>query len=988
MSGWSSAPLDLAAAALAAAAPASAQSPGPLPDDEPIIVTGSRIPEHNLNASSPITVIEGAELKLQGTVFLEQLLNSLPQVTPDQGMFVSNSATGTATVNLRGVGANRTLVLVDGRRLLPGDATYPAPNIDLIPPSLISRVEVLTGGASSVYGSDALAGVVNFILDRKLNGFRLDAQASMYQHDNRGASGIRNFLDQAHYPYPKGSSADGFVADLNLAYGLPLAGGKGNLTIYTGFRKVRALPESRRDYGACTLNADTPTELTCGGSPVSATGSFFTLDGEFRATPDRQFANGLEFFNYAPYNYYQRSDRRFLGGAFAQYEISDALKPFAELMWMNDRSVAQIAPSGDFGNTETINCDNPLLSAQQLSIACAPANLVGDGTPTPFFDPVTGNTYFRGNLFLGRRNVEGEPRQEKLTHRYLRLVVGSKGDLSRALSYDASYMWGRVRHSNLHKNDLVIERIERALDVVPDPTTGAPACRSALTGEDSDCLPWDVFASNSVSAAAAAYLTEPSRLDGFVTQGVAQASITADLDQWGIRSPWAERGPALNMGTEYRRDRLQVSPDELRRTAALAGEGTAIVPVDAATHVAELFAEVRVPLVTKGVFEEWSVEGGYRRSWHDNGLNRLSAGSHKLAAEFAPVRGIHFRISRQRAVRAPNILELFTPLFADGLEKDPCTGTAPSASAQQCARTGVTPAQYGHVVANPFEQITGYHALAGGNASLVPERSTTRSVGVVLEPRFLPRFNATIDWFDIRVKEAIEPIGAQRILDTCLSTGDRFFCDRVHRDADGSLWLSIDGYVDNSAANIAAFKARGVDFSASYRQPLGRLGSAQFDGLATWTGRYVVDQGGLSTTYDCAGLYGQTCGLPRPEWRHSLRATWEGTNSISLSMLWRHIGAVKLDMASDNPALAKPFHPAAGQIPARDYFDLTGLFRTGRFLLNLGVRNLFDREPPLVPTGIAGACGPPFCNGNTFPQLCDPLGRYVFAGVSVDLDPF
>jgi outer membrane receptor protein involved in Fe transport len=290
-------------------------------------------------------------------------------------------------------------------------------------------------------------------------------------------------------------------------------------------------------------------------------------------------------------------------------------------------------------------------------------------------------------------------------------------------------------------------------------------------------------------------------------------------------------------------------------------------------------------------------------------------------------------------------------------------------------------------VANPFEDISGYHAVGGGNSDLLPERSTTHAIGVILQPAFLDGFNATIDWFDIRVKDAVEPIGAQRILETCLATGDAFFCGRVHRDAQGSLWLSPEGRVDNRNANIASFEVRGIDISASYTQRLHHGGSLDFNAAATWTDRFLVDQGGLSTPFDCSGLYGQTCGLPRPQWRHNLRATWDLTG-VSLSLFWRHIGSVKLDMASRNPALARPYHASAARIPVQDYFDLTALVRAGNaYVFRFGVRNLFDREPPLVPTGEAGACGPPGCNGNTFPQLYDPLGRYVFVGAAIDFDP-
>ena len=989
--------------------PPGTQPPQEVTETPPIVITGSRIPRPNLTAVSPVTVITNQEVKLEGAVLTESLINALPQVRPNQGNFISNGATGTATIDLRGLGTLRTLVLVNGRRLLPGDPTDPSADINVVPSSLIKRVEVLTGGASSVYGSDAVAGVVNFILETQLDGLRLDGQTSFYQHHNRDGADLRDALREAGFPFPTGNEADGGIRDINAAFGKAFAGGRGHIMAYAGYRKIEQVTQAKRDYSACTAFVDeTDDPIACGGSLASATGTFFTNFDVFHLGEGRTFVPGpSQLFNFAPFNYYQRPGRRYTAGAFGDFDVDDALKPYFEFMFMDDRTVAQIAPSADFGFIIEINCDNPLLSDQQRSLTCFTGNFVGEtpitdnqgnlvaieGSPTPFVDPVTGSTYFKGVLGVGRRNVEGGPRRADIRHKDLRAVAGVRGDLGRGLSYDASYLLGKVRMNNLFTNDLLISRIILSRDVITDPATGQPICRSVLTGEDPNCLPWDVFQLGAVTPEGAAYLGAPALLEGTVKQRVATAFVTAELEEFGIRSPWATSGPALNLGMEYRKDTLDLRPDEHYQSGDLSGQDAPVLPLDGSTQVKELFGELRLPLLSERIIYDLTFEGGYRQSWYKNGQSNFTTNSYKLALELTPIRGMRFRASHQRAVRAPNVQELFAPPFRQFFNIDPCTGITPVATVEQCARTGVSADQYGRIIANPLEEFGGaYHSIVGGNLELEPEKATTRAIGVVLQPRFLPAFSATVDWFDIQLKGSIAQIDAQVILDTCLATGDPFFCGRVHRDANGSLWMTPEGFVDDRQANIGAFKVRGIDVGSTYTQPLGRLGSANFEFIGTWLDRYIIDNGGLSTPYNCAGLFGYTCGSPQPRWRHNGRLTWSPGSAFSLSLHWRYIGKVRVDRSNEEvpfPAFLPPPSPLVAKIDAQNYFDLTGLFNfQGKYSLRLGVRNIFDREPPVVASGAAGACGSSnfgiFCNGNTYPQLYDPLGRFFFAGATVD----
>ena len=956
-----------------------------------IVVTGSRIPRPNLTAVSPVTVIGYDEVEFQGATMIEELLNRLPQVAPSQGAFISNGATGTATVDLRNLGPQRTLVLINGRRMGPGDPFSSYPDINLIPTTLLERVEILTGGASSVYGSDAIAGVVNFILNTDMDGFRIDGQASVFQHDNRNGSGLGEALDAAGFTHPKGNTVDGGRQNINLAFGTGFLDDRGHVTVYGGYRKTSELRQDARDYSACNADVEDDFEtLRCTGSTVSYPGSFFTrfsIDGPLTIGPDRTFEPGLILFNFNPWNFYQRSGRRWTGGGFADVEISDAFKPYAEVMYMNDRTLAQIAPSGNFQNTRTINCDSPLLSDQQRSLVCFNGNFAGQnpifdddgnlveirGSPIPFTDPVTGATYFKGNLAVQRRTVESGGRQADLRHKNLRLVGGITGEPVRGVTYDASYVYQRARSESVLQSYLSATRLGRALDIVSDPATGQPVCRSVLTGEDPACVPWDIFALGAVSPESTEYLSILGSTAGEVTEQVANINATVELGEWDIRIPWADEAPSLNVGAEYRKDKLDYVPDEVTQSGDLAG-APSDPEVHGSTSAKELFAEVQIPIITDRFIKRLAIEAGYRLSWYDAQGSSFSTDSYKIALDLTAVDGVRIRASQQRAVRAPNIIELFSPTVGELFFIDPCAGISPDATVQECELTGLPPALYGQVIAVPPQGFFAYNAKIGGNLELHEETARTRAVGLVLEPRFLPNFNASVDWWQIRLEDAVAKVDGDTIMGNCIGTGDPIFCDRIHRDAEGSLWLSEEGFVDARNFNIGSIKVQGIDVGVNYRHDLGRIGSASLEFTGSYLDKFVVDNGGTSTPFDCAGHHGYGCFEPVPKWRHVARLTWEGRQGITVSASWRYTGKLTFRAYPD-------FDPEpAPEVPAQSFFDLATIFRfEPDYSLRLGVNNIFDREPPLVLF-----CNDPTCNGNTFPQWYDPLGRNFFAGFTLN----
>jgi len=977
----------------ASIAPPEADEP-PQEITKTIVVTGSRIPRPNLTAVSPVTVIDEVEVKLEGAILAEELLNQFPQVAPSGGQFISNGTSGTSTVDLRDIGPQRTLVLVNGHRLGPGDAITPVPDINLIPPTLIKRVDILTGGASSVYGSDAVAGVVNFILDTSFEGLRVDGQASVYQHDNRNGSGLVPALEDRGFDVPRGNTVDGGRQDINAAYGAALFDDRLHVQLYAGYKHLEPLTQDSRDYSACTAQVDNPPDevLFCGGSFASFPGNFATNFDVLTLGSGRTFVPGAIPFNFGPWNFYQRSGRRYTAGGFADAEISRAFHPYVEAMWMDDRTLAQIAPSANFGNTEAINCDNPLLSDQQKSIICVDGNFTGQfvfenadgsleiiGQPEEFVDPVTGNPYRKANFIVARRGVESGGRQEDFRHKDIHVLGGFKGDVGRGITYDASYLYARTKMSDAHLNDFLTSRLENALDVITDPATGQPACRSVLTGEDPACVPWDIFEIGAVTPEATAYLNVPSFLAGTTIEQVANANATIDFGEFGVTSPWASESPAINVGAEYRKDELTLDPDEHYQTGDLSGLGTNILPLDASTDAKEVFIEIRLPIIDHGLVERLSFEGGFRHSLYTAGDSKTSSNAYKLALDLTPIRGLRFRASQQRAVRAPNVVEFFAPPFTDGFFHDPCVGALPDATPEECARTGLDPALYGHVLPLPNSDFSIFNAIGGGNQELEPEEALTRTLGVVLEPAMIPGLNATIDWWDINLDGAISFVDGDTIIDNCAALGDPIFCDRIHRDSNGSLWLSPQGFIDTRLFNLGSFHVRGIDVGVNYRHRIGSLGSATAEFLGSYTDKWTVNLGGLAEPIECAGTYGIGCGPPTPRWRHKARLSFETNDGVTLSMNWRYTGSMSLA-----PLLDIEPGKFTKKIDPQSYFDLAALFRVEKnFTFRIGVNNIFDREPPLVPGG-TGGCGLG-CNGNTYPQWYDPLGRYIFGGFTFTL---
>jgi iron complex outermembrane recepter protein len=1059
-----------------------------------IIVTGSRIPQPNLESAAPVTVVSDADVKLTGATRIEDVLNQLPSVGAAQASGISNGASGTAEIDLRYLGSKRTLSLINGRRLMPGspNSTTQAGDVNVIPAALIRRVEVLTGGASSVYGADAVAGVVNFIMDTDFEGIRFDANYSTYWHkqDNpfvgnclsvsssqqfcgeTDAAGnpIHAIGDPVHirdlitnrrgvnaeqFPLPTGSTFDGRALDGTISIGAGFDDGRGHAVAYFGYRDVKPVLQANRDFSACTIQNSAAGTPICGGSATANPGTAIIFTGGGTSTlaalgPGTITPNVGNLFNFAPLNYFQRPDERYIAGAFANYEINSTFKPYLEFMFMDDRTLAQIAPSGDFGNTLTINCDNPLLSTvpgsggspgvSVFDVVCNPVNLINNFigsfpvavdapyNPNPaapailFPNTIPGGAdYNRAFFQLLRRNTEGGPRISDLRHTSFRGVLGMRGDLSNVFSYDTYYQYGRTNYTQVYKNEFSISRLLKALDVVDDPSTPAvdPVCRSVLDNTDPFCVPYDAFGT-APSQASIDYLNVFGVIQGYTSEQVANFNVTGLLGEAGVQTPWAEDGVGINAGLEWRKESLELNPDQsfqAQPSSDLAGQGAPTLPVAGNFRVFEIFAEAQIPIIQKSFIEELSVNLGYRKSWYKT-ENRLAdvgedpsrkydTDTYKISAEFAPIRDVRFRAAYNRAVRAPNIQELFAPQFVGlGGSVDPCVlqdaagNPAPvTANDFGCLAQGLTVGQV--VVGNPAGQ---YNALLGGNADLTPEKATTKTVGVVLQPSFIPRLAVTVDYWNITLKNAIQGFGADAILNACVSDTTATVvspaCALVQRNPAGSLWLTGTGFTIDLPNNEGQMKTSGIDLNVAYSHPVFSMGRLSHSFIGTYLQKFDVDNN-LTEPYSCDGYYGPVCsgavvagGAPMPKWRHKWRSTWDTPWGLGLSLQWRHIGKVKAEtlQASNSVNGANNFDPGL-RVKAHNYFDLAATYTLfDRVNLRAGINNLLDNDPPLVTSGRAlspgsNLCPTGPCNGNTYPGTWDALGRYLWVGATIDFVP-
>ena len=978
------------ALALTSVAPSAANAQTTEAEDkevlEEIITTGSRLKLNpNLTSATPVLSITGIEGTIRGNVRIEDFINVLPQVFAGQASEISNGASGTATLNLRGLGSQRTLVLIDGRRLPYGASRTSSANLDIIPLQLVERVDILTGGASAVYGSDAIGGVANFILKKDFEGVEIGYQYGNSYNSNKD-SFWQQVLEAADQPVP-GSSTDGAETLVHAMFGVNSADGRSNAILFMSYENREAILQQDRIFSGCALGQDEGSQ-SFGGFGCIGSGNYRTFGGPggfFHQQVDGTlvpFVGGpAQTFNFGPFNFHQRPSERYMVYGKGHFEVNDNLEAFASISYVNNFSDAQIAPTASFGR-HPINCDNPLIQTPQGGVTLA-TDVFGCSAT----DILPGSGVFNDRAFASHRNVEGGPRNSRLENSAFRLVTGLRGSFAEDVwDWEAFVQVSETRDQSESTNDFVVAKLHQAFNVTTD-ANGDPVCVDPSGG----CVPYNIFqrgpaGETLVTQEAIDFIHGLGLRNGSTTQTIYGGSIQADLGEYGWQVPTADYGVRFLVGFEGRTDELDARPDEISQVpgGGFTGVGGATLPVSGEVEVNELFTEFEVPLLSGFTgAQELTLRGQYRYSDYKRSGNNTSStvdtNTYGLSLAWAPVDDLRFRAQFQRAVRAPNVIELYTGqntnlpdlspagVNANGVQLfDPCSSDAPIATLEQCERTGVTAAQYGTI----FDVLAGQtQSLTGGNPNLDPEEADTTTIGFVWTPDGIDGLSVSLDYFNILVEGAIAAgIPAQTTLDECLATGNPAFCDLITRDQDGSLAAGEAGVGFLSTnVNIAGLETTGVDLQVLYAFDVGEH-SFKLDYAATFIDQYEFVPFPGAAPVECAGFFGNECSRPNPEYRHRALLTWATPWDVDVTTTWRYFGGTDNDNESDT---------LESSLPTINYIDLAATwYAMDDFSVRLSFLNLLAEDPPIF----SGAGPASFGNGNTYPTVYD-TGRAMILAV-------
>jgi len=699
----------------------------------------------------------------------------------------------------------------------------------------------------------------------------------------------------------------------------------------------------------------------CAGSSTTPQGRFIAPDGANWQVEGDEFVPYADPFNFGALNYLQRPDKRYTLGSFAHFDVNEHVTAYTELMYMNDQSIGQIAPSGTFFNNSNIPCSNPYLSDQQFDIICTQQGLTVDDV---------------SETLVGRRNVEGGNRRNDIEYNTFRGVFGLRGDINDTWRYDGYFMYARVDYSDNYQNDLNINNIQRALEAVEDPETGQIVCASALSGVDPACVPYNVFQTGAVTQEMTDYLAIPLFRDGYTDQTVASVYFEGNLGDYGVKLPWANDGVAVVVGAEYRKEALETTPDLGYQQGLGAGQGGATQATSGSYEVKEGFIEASIPLIEgKDWADQVVLDGGYRYSDYDYGETTDTYG---IRLGWAINQQVKLRGSFQRAVRGPNVQELFLPqgLNLFDMTQDPCSDGVPGGlsaggyTEAQCAQSGLTAAQWGSNLDSAAGQ---YNYLQGGSPDLAPEKSDTYTYGIVLTPDFVEGLTLTVDYYDIKIEDGINNLSPEFILTECLE-GNTSQCALVKRNASrGDLWIGSNvqtsGQVIALNDNLSVEQIKGVDLVATYDFDVGSWGSVNLHNVLSYVDQWDTQELSNAPKTECAGIFGGVCGFPTPEYRNNFRATWVTPWSVTASAQWRYIDEVE---EIDN---IRPLKEA-------NYFDIAAIWDVTEWAsVRAGINNVTDEEPSIVGSNQSGASI--YGAANTFPGMYDSLGMYWFMGATL-----
>jgi iron complex outermembrane receptor protein len=899
---------------------------------EEVIVTGSRIKRADLSSVSPVSVVTGEEFKLSGNLNVEQKLAELPQTLPSFGPSSNNPGDGTARVDLRGLGSSRTLVLVNGRRYIPATQSGVV-DLNTIPGTLIKQVDVVTGGASAVYGSDALAGVVNFQLVDDFQGAEFTV---LYDTTTEG---------------------DGEKINFDFTIGGNFDDGRGNAVIYGSVSDRQSVFAADRDFAnvALTENNDNTALVPGGSSGIPGTRVFGgpTLPNGQNLGRFNSDGSGAPFtladrFNYAPDNFLQLPQERYLISAMGHYDLTDNARVYSELTFVRNQVDQELAPTPAFLGTLEVNPDSPFFGPDvQSALNGIRTDTNGDGVVNG-----SDNAFLP---FIGRRMVENGSRQALDTRDANRILVGIDGEINDTWSYDAYYSRATLDQANILNNDVSDTKFRQAVLVTDDGT----ACQNSAAG----CAPLNIFGAGNISQAAIDFVNIGATNITSIVQEVMQGSVSGTLGSL----PTTDREIGVVAGVEYRKDESIFRPDTFLSSGDVLGFNAGN-PTEGKYDASELFAEASIPVTDQ--IEAW---GAYRYSDYSN-IGGVS--SFATALSFSPSDKARFRVGYQQAVRAPNVAELFSG-GGNGFPgaTDPCAADGFDAGVTDvalCIASGVPAGLVGNFnQAN--SQIEGNF---GGNSNLEEETSDTFTLGAVFQPT--ENLDITLDYYEITVEDAISVLGGSvdGVLDICynqIKDASSAFCQAISRRPDGNV-----GLVNVLNENIAQIETSGIDFTLNYNTDLdfGIGGNDSTLSIDT-KGTYLLDFDvtpvvGLDTVNECAGNFGNTCGSPLNDIVITSRVTWN-SGPWGLSGLVRYISSADDDRLDNADATRDDV--LVDSISAEVYLDLAATYDfSDDFSMTFGINNILDTEP--TPLGDVAE------QVNTFPSTYDLLGPRAFFSAS------
>ncbi len=919
--------------------PAIAQSE-PLEEEvepiEEIIVLGSRLRRRDFSAPSPVSTINRDMLDASGQGTLETALSQMPQFTPSFDRTANNPGNGRAFVNLRGLGPDRTLVMLNGRRLAPSGIGT-AVDLNNLPQVLIEGAEIITGGASTVYGSDAVSGVVNFTIRDDFDGFGLDVSA---------------------YSTEEGDSS---IYDLNVAYGHNFASGLGNITFYGGYYDREETYADAREFTSVPWQDNWwEGELVQAGSPRVPEGLLLVPGVDFGNGPawtifdtdgnPREFIEPDDYYNYAPANFLQVPMQRYNGGFLLNYELSDRTELYVEASYSRSEVNRILAPVAA-GEWLEINFDNPVLTA-------ATQQLFADN-----LFPVQDNVVV--GLFFNRFEEFG-PRIIDYTSEYTRIVAGIRGDIGSGWEYDTWVTYTENDELESLLNDGSFSRWQQGMLV--DPLTGQ--CFDSSNG----CVPVNMFGAGNLSPAAVEFV----RLPALRNQTSRQQLLASAFVRGALFDNWAGTVETA-FGAEWRRDDGSFVADEFLFSGDSLGFDS-VAPVIGEEDVYEVYAEMLIPLADGLALAEYlalEIGGRYSEYGHAGGVE-----SYKAGLEWVPLPSLSFRAMFQRSVRAPNLLEAFQEqlvdegFFVQDPQDDPCSASSDPAgngNTEKCIATGLPVDQIGIFEASQFPTLF----ISGGNPDLEPETADTMTVGIVIAPEAIPNLQVSVDYFDIEIEGEIGSLAA---VDACFDVANRdnLFCGLIRRDP---ISFNVNE-IREFNINRGLFQTSGFDTQLSYSTELpqgldvGDAG-AEFTVNIFWT--HLRDLSNQNTAFsskiDCSGTFGWPCsdqidGMTWPTDRVTTNLRYD-SGDLSAQLSWRWIDKTDNGSYVGAPTIGIPVSDldlAVPNVKSKNYFDLSFAYSlSDHITAGLTIANLTETDPPMMADWV--------WDKNTDTRMYDIFGR-------------